>query len=130
MCEHGLNNGDVLRVRVAKAPNLLHHYGIVICYAGRALVAHCPAGSTPVLESFADFMQGREWEVNFGRQTDAGPVQLIERFNQLAQREYDLAAFNCEDFVNRMSGTSYMAGKGFIWAAFALTVALLLFLID
>lgn len=119
MTEH-YTHGEVIRATIDGAP-VLFHYGLVSDPGdGRLVVYHNPRCCGPTVEPLVDFFKGRTFAESLGVRTNATHQELMHRHLTIANRSYDLAHFNCEDYVNTMTGTTRVQGGKFMfWAALA-----------
>lgn len=124
-----MKTGEVIRVRKYKTNPFLFHYGIVLNEIApddsiSQFILHNPFGGYPSKTTSVDFFKDRDFEKSFGILAAADPVILMEKFNRVKNKKYNLLTFNCEDFVNYMIERNcislencFLRGKISFWAS-------------
>lgn len=91
---------------------LIFHYGIICNVDGCQKIIHNPQNGSPVIESFDDFFKDRYFEKSFGIQTQKTNVQILECYDKIKHKKFDLFLFNCEDCMNTIIGKNeFGSGK-------------------
>lgn len=120
---HRLRHGEVIRATIDGNP-VLFHYGLVADAGnGRMVVYHNPRCCGPTVEPVADFFKGRTLAESKGVRTTESNTVLMHRHLTLANKDYDLAHFNCEDYVNHMTrNLQVQGGKFMFWSGVAVAL--------
>lgn len=94
--------GEVIRARVKNS--IIVHYGIIVVENGVVYVLHNPMKGPISKDTLDIFFKNRVLQKHYVKQTNLDNTQLLGKFNAVKNKEFNIATFNCEDFVNYMIG--------------------------
>jgi len=118
-----LQPGDIL-VRKKSLFGIVAHYGLYVG-EGKVIDNHPDRGVS--VQSYSQFLNGKNLErVKRFKGSGEARSRIVENAISMLGAKYDLISFNCEHFVNRVSGfgnRSYQIGTGL--ALLTLTLLLL-----
>lgn len=130
-----MNTGEVIKAKVIGGLPFRFHYGIILMENDSVFVLHNPYMMQPVKTSWDDFFKTRILTQNFGQLGSSDPAILLEKFNAVKDKKYNLLIFNCEDFINYMTDRScielekcFFRGKLIFWSTVLGIVSSLLFI--
>lgn len=107
-----LRNGEVLKCGIDDEA-ILFHYAIVIKDGKKTLIAHNPFVDDKIaLDTVDVFFDNRYIITNHGVLTEKSSKQLLDKFEEIKDKKYNLLTYNCEDFVNEMIDKPKMFQKG------------------
>lgn len=130
-----MNTGEVIKAKVLGGLPFRFHYGIVLIENNETFVLHNPYMMHPLKTPYNEFFQSRVLQTNFGQLGSSDPSVLMEKFNHVKDKKYNLLTFNCEDFINYMTDRTcielekcFFMGKLIFWGTVLSVISSLLFI--
>lgn len=130
-----MNTGEVIKAKVLGGLPFRFHYGIILVENGSVFILHNPYMMQPVKTAWDEFFMTRVLTQNFGKLGSSDPAIILDKFNQVKDKKYNLLTFNCEDFINYMTDRScielekcFFKGKLIFWSSVLGLISSLLFI--
>ena len=121
--------GAIIEVTVNSKP-YIKHYGIIVYDENNEVkVLHnTPDFGKPTETTYADFMKSRSNPKFFSNILNTKTnEEIYNRFNNLKDRKFNLLTFNCEHFIDLMTGNKLFSEQKF---QFIIIVIVLIILIS
>lgn len=87
---------------------VFNHYGVFVRYNGQDLVIHKNSTNVERITTLDEFLKG--YELRGAKRTPyngKSATELILRFEEMTDREFNLFYDNCEEFAHELTKTPY-----------------------
>lgn len=108
---------------------LLNHYGVFLHYEGDDLVIHKQSDTGQRITTLSEFLKGYELRGQRStKYTGSNAIELILRFEEMPETDFNLFFNNCEKFAHHVAGEPYRAKEvdRAVYAVIAVAIVVLL----
>ena len=98
-----MENGDIIK---SKSNPFIYHYAVLYIDNGEKYLMHNSVEQSVILQKWEQFFKAREL-IYICKSNISGidSALLLEKFNKLKVKRFDLLFYNCEHFVSELTGT-------------------------
>ena len=95
-------SGQLIKAKVNSLP-FVDHYGITLIQNGKIYILHNTPFKSSVMDPIENWIQDRQiTRVENTELCNKSNEYIIQQFNTLCKKPYDLLSYNCEHFIDCM----------------------------